>query len=251
MTAYSDYIIYVDESGDHNLEKIDPDYPIFVLAFCVFRKNDYVNKVVPALQDFKFRWFGHDAVVLHEHEIRKQEAPFNFLRTKRLHTQFMEDLNELVASLPMTIIAAVIDKRKLTASGVEDALNPYPLALLACMGLTHEFLSAEWQTTLKTYCLFEKRGASEDKDLELAFRRLNEGAPESAFMQEGYNCFEIAIVDKRTNSSGLQMADLTARPIGLSILRPDQPNRAFDIVRNKLWRVDNGATTGGGLIVLP
>ena len=32
---FSDYIVYVDESGDHGL-KIAPLYPIFVLAFCVF-----------------------------------------------------------------------------------------------------------------------------------------------------------------------------------------------------------------------
>jgi hypothetical protein len=26
----SDFIIYVDESGDHSLESIDPEYPVFV-----------------------------------------------------------------------------------------------------------------------------------------------------------------------------------------------------------------------------
>ena len=29
------------------------------------------------------------------------------------------------------------------------------------------------------------------------------------------------------NSEGMQIADLTARPIGLSVLRPDQKNRAM------------------------
>ncbi len=28
----SDYIIYVDESGDHGLKNINKDYPIFVLG---------------------------------------------------------------------------------------------------------------------------------------------------------------------------------------------------------------------------
>lgn len=43
------------------------------------------------------------------------------------------------------------------------------------------------------------------------------------------------MADKKTNSCGLQFADLTARPIGLSVLRPNQPNRAFDILQNKLY----------------
>ena len=33
---FSDYIVYVDESGDHSLESIDINYPVFVLAFCIF-----------------------------------------------------------------------------------------------------------------------------------------------------------------------------------------------------------------------
>ncbi|MCM5617185.1 DUF3800 domain-containing protein, partial [Xanthomonas hortorum] len=57
---YSNYIVYVDESGDHGLETLDPNYPVFVLAFCVFHKGHYAQRVVPAIESFKFRHFGHD-----------------------------------------------------------------------------------------------------------------------------------------------------------------------------------------------
>ena len=33
--SHSDYIVYVDESGDHSLTSINPRYPLFVLSFCV------------------------------------------------------------------------------------------------------------------------------------------------------------------------------------------------------------------------
>lgn len=46
---YSNYIVYVDESGDHGMQTIDANYPVFVLAFCVFHKRHYSEKVVPAL----------------------------------------------------------------------------------------------------------------------------------------------------------------------------------------------------------
>ena len=39
--GHSAYVVYVDESGDHNLESIDQEYPVFVLSFCVFRKGNY------------------------------------------------------------------------------------------------------------------------------------------------------------------------------------------------------------------
>ena len=35
-TPFSKYIVYVDESGDHSLQSIDDNYPLFVLAFCNF-----------------------------------------------------------------------------------------------------------------------------------------------------------------------------------------------------------------------
>ena len=59
-TPFSQYIVYVDESGDHSLQSIDEQYPIFVLAFCVFHKRHYSEVIVPALEKFKFNYFGHD-----------------------------------------------------------------------------------------------------------------------------------------------------------------------------------------------
>jgi len=48
--AYSDHKIYIDESGDHGLKTIDPEYPVFVLACCIFRKSHYIGNVVPLVQ---------------------------------------------------------------------------------------------------------------------------------------------------------------------------------------------------------
>jgi hypothetical protein len=44
---FSEYIIYVDESGDHSLESVDEQYPIFVLALCIFKKDEYAATAVP------------------------------------------------------------------------------------------------------------------------------------------------------------------------------------------------------------
>ena len=66
---YSDYVVYVDESGDHSLQSIDPNFPVFSLAFCIFKKSDFVETVVPSVQRLKFEFWGHDAAVLHGHGI--------------------------------------------------------------------------------------------------------------------------------------------------------------------------------------
>jgi hypothetical protein len=77
---HSDYIVYVDESGDHSTTHIDEGYPVFVLSFCVFQKENYAQIVTPAMRMLKFATFGHDMVILHEHDIRKGYGAFNFLK---------------------------------------------------------------------------------------------------------------------------------------------------------------------------
>ena len=69
---FSDYIVYVDESGDHSLESIDQEYPVFVLSFCIFRKEVYGGAMTSAVRKLKFATFGHDMVILHEIDIRKK-----------------------------------------------------------------------------------------------------------------------------------------------------------------------------------
>lgn len=228
--TFSDYVIYADESGDHSLTKIDPIYPVFVLCLCVFRKRDYVQRIVPAVQQFKFDWFGHDAVVLHERDIRKQLPPFQILSDQTTRSKFMDELNDLLASCKTSIATCVIDKRRLKHESLFQD-NPYAIALQVCLETVFVHLKGKRTGEQLTHFIFERRGDKEDKELELEFRRIVDGRNR---LQTKISNFDIKMVDKRANSSGLQIADLTARPIGLHVLRPSQPNRAFEIISKKL-----------------
>ena len=244
--TYSDYVIYVDESGDHTLTAIDRDYPVFVLDFCIFRKDSYANVVAPQVQAFKFAHFGHDIVVLHEHEIRKQKPPFVFLKSRDKRDAFMDGLNRLIEQADFTIVAAAIHKERLTQRYAAPG-NPYEMALTFCMERAHAFLRDRGQHMLTTHIVVERRGKREDDELELAFRRIRDGANYVGEMPG----FEIIFADKKTNSAGLQLADLTARPIGRHVLDPAQPNRAWEIIEPKLRRSPAGVVRGWGLKVFP
>ncbi len=78
MPNYSEYIVYVDESGDHGLKNINRHFPVFALSFCLVRKDEYLEKIVPDIQELKFKYWGHDMVVLHEMEIRKPPRDGSF-----------------------------------------------------------------------------------------------------------------------------------------------------------------------------
>ena len=108
MATFDDYIVFVDESGDHGLASIDPNYPMFVLAFCLFEKKTYAEEIAPAVLKFKFKHFGHDQVILHEHDIRKARGPFSFLQNRNLREPFYHDLNLLVEQSKFLLIASAI-----------------------------------------------------------------------------------------------------------------------------------------------
>lgn len=66
-------IVYIDETGDHGMDSVDPNFPIFVLTMVITDMAAYVEKTVPAFNRFKFDHFGHEGVILHSREI--QEGP--------------------------------------------------------------------------------------------------------------------------------------------------------------------------------
>lgn len=239
---HSDFIVYVDESGDHSMTSIDPEYPVFVL---IFQKDRYCQQVAPAVRALKFDLFGHDMVVLHEMEIRRKKGAFAMLG-RQARDRFMTDLTGVIAAAEFTLIAVVIDKAAHARRYVRPE-HPYHLAFQFGLERLNRFLHAHGQGDRTTHVVCEARGAKEDAELELEFRRIRDGAN---FLRQRLP-FELVVAHKQTNSEGLQLADLTARPIGLSVLRPGQANRAYQALHAKFFRDRQGVVHGMGLKVFP
>jgi hypothetical protein len=227
---FSDYVVYVDESGDHSLASIDPDYPVFVLALCVFHKRHYSEKIIPAVEKLKFNYFGHDSVVLHENEIRKQKGAFAFLSHLPTRLAFMERLSSIMEASNFILITCVVDKTRVRRSE-GTTTNPYHIALGICLEALREFLAEKKQDDLQTHVVVECRGKKEDAELELEFRRICDGHNASNLRLP----FDVVFADKKTNLAGLQLADLVARPVGVSYIRPSQTNQAFDLLKRKFY----------------
>lgn len=51
--------------------------------------------------------------------------------------------------------------------------------------------------------------------------------------------FQPVFVPKAANAVGLHLAELTARPVALSYLRPNQPNPAFAVAQTKTGGLAN------------
>jgi len=233
--SFSDYIVFADESGDHGLATINPEFPVFALVFCAFEKQAYATVVEPAFRRLKFNWFGHDAVVLHEREIRKQSPPFDFLRQDAAREAFMAELGVIMRDAPFRAFVAVIDKARLLRRYAEP-WNPYEIAMHFCMERLCDRLAADGQEGRLTHVLFEGRGKLEDAQLELEFRRIATNRRRWGWRQVDFQrCpLEPVMVPKAANLAGHQLTDLIARPLALRVLRPDQRNRAAEAIGDRV-----------------
>jgi hypothetical protein len=135
---FSDYIVFVDESGSPTLDPVDPDYPIFVLVFCVVAKKEYADRIQPSIKHLKFDFFGHDLAVLHSHDIRKPKKDFLFLLDAEQRKLFLGRLDEVVAGAAMNLIVHIIDKPKLIKKYVQP-FDPYHIARRMCLVLLSSF----------------------------------------------------------------------------------------------------------------
>jgi hypothetical protein len=247
--TFGEHMVFVDESGDHSLAALDPGFPIFALVFVIVRKLDYVRALVPAIKEFKFRFWGHDCVVLHAYEMRKPRGEFAFLQVAPVREAFMDALNDLIASLEMTIVAVVIRKDRLRQRYAKP-YSPYDIALGLGLERVQRFLLDRGQAGRLTHVIAEARGAKEDDDLELEFRRLMDGRG-ALGSKIGQVPFELRFEPKKANLEGMQVADLVAHPVARHVLKPEQLNRAFDILRPKLMHDVAGFAGGTGLKVFP
>ena len=238
LPEFSDYIVFIDESGSPVLDPIDPDYPIFVLAFCVVHKDAYANLIQPSFKRLKFKYFGHDMVALHSHAIRKPRGDFAFLQNAPLRQAFLNDVSQLMADSDFTLIVHVIDKVRLKARYARP-FSPYDIALRMNVEQLSVFLTSHGQEGRLCHLIAESRGKKEDNLLELEFRRVLD--PTAGWGMAGQFALDrtpmqLRFVEKKINSAGLQIADLTAYPVGRHILKPEQNNRAFEVVKEKIFR---------------
>lgn len=103
--------MYLDESGDHNLTKIDPDYPVFVLGGVIV-DDIYANQELgPRLRQFKQRMFGRDDLILHTADIARNQNGFERLKDRGFRDRFYLELNQLMADLEYLVVACAIRKQ--------------------------------------------------------------------------------------------------------------------------------------------
>ena len=223
----------MDESGDHSLDKIDPSYPMFVLAGCIFDFDYYSNVVEPEVNKLKIKHFGKTDVILRSYDIRKQKKEFACLVDMKKRTAFYEDLNNFIKDTDFKIIAAAIRKDKLK-SQYRTPDNPYHLCLRFILERAVMYLG---RTDEKLIFRIESRQTHNDEKLAKvyeSFRNKDQGMFKKDEIQ--LKLVDLSFNQKSQNIIGMQIADLVAYPIGKWVLDNSKENKAFEIIEKKFHK---------------
>lgn len=122
-------VLFLDESGDHNLSVIDPSYPLFVLGG-VIMDSDYARDVLtPRMAQFKRQLFGREDIVLHTADITRNRNGFERLKDSGFRVEFYTRLNALMRDLEYRVVACAIRKDEHLSRYGMAALDPYLMSL--------------------------------------------------------------------------------------------------------------------------
>jgi hypothetical protein len=240
-------VLFLDESGNHALTTVDPDYPVFVLGG-IITDLDYAQEVIDErIRHFKLDLFGRDDLILHTADIARNKNGFERLVEPVFRRRFYAELNQLMAALEYQVVACAIRKDTHLARYGLAALDPYLLSLDV---LVERFCFAIGNVPGGGVIYAEKRSPVLDRELDIAWLNLKlQGTQRVRASTVDERITALLLRPKTAGIGGLQLADLVVSPIGRYVVgKPTKED--WSIIESKLRRRD-GNYLEEGLVILP
>lgn len=92
-------VMFLDESGDHSLSKIDPQYPAFVLCGVILDPEYHEKVLTPALNDLKMELFGTTDMILHKLDFTRNRAGFEVMSEPLFRRRFFSELQSFIKTM--------------------------------------------------------------------------------------------------------------------------------------------------------
>lgn len=230
------YKLFIDESGDHGLSNLNPDFPIFLLCGIVISSEEY-ERIRIGFNEIKQGFWKSEHVIFHSRDIRKCETEFKYLFDLDLKARFYKMLDHVISNSDYKIIASAIQKEKYIKLYGRLSDDVYEISLSFIIERAIFYLDDLKEDDISLEIIIEKRGFKEDKKLQEHFQRiLSRGTGYLQSDRLGKYHLTISFKDKKENINGLQLADLIAYPIARYILEPDRINPSFEVFKDKFYR---------------
>ena len=243
------YLAFVDESGDPGLRRVNPEYPVFALVAVVCLEREYTARIDRQVRQFKRSQLGDDKARLNTRDIAKQQGAFAPLARRDARRAFSEALSDLLTALPVTLMAAVLNKQMHSREYGPSRRDAYAFTLPFLMERLVYLMANRHDGAAVSV---QSHGRREDAALRRVWDEHVAGGSYYHIPTE-FSTRLVKLDFRRAadDSSGLQLADLAASACARFVLDPEQPNAVFSALSAKLYQGTFVEPDRFGLKVIP
>ncbi len=201
-------LAYIDETGDHSLIHIDPQYPIFGLGAILISEENYLkmNREVEKLKKEFFTDTSGD-FILHSSELKRPLDSRSDPRNKvmldpEVRKKFYREFDErIIKGVDFQIVACFIKKKTMAATYAYPA-DPYHFSFENLLNRIIRYGDGA------NVIYAEKRGMELNAELKAEYQRLSSVGIHSYVADIVSTRTSFKLVDKKENVAGLQVIDL-------------------------------------------
>jgi len=234
------YYLYIDECGDQNLSNYDEQFPIFTLCGVIVseEKRTLLEQQIHALKD---EFFATQHVILHSRDIRKCQKGFEVLFDLDVKKHFYERINQILGQKDVYVIVACAIMKEPYIRHFGKLNDVYAHSLSFVLERSIFYLeSAQHDEKNELHIVVEMRGKKEDNSLQSFYAQLLDKGTYWISSERLKNMAKsFTHVSKKANAIGLQIADLVAYPITRHLLDPNEPNLAYEIIKDSIYTQNN------------
>lgn len=230
------YFLYIDECGDHNLSNYDEHFPIFTLCGIIVSEDKrkwLENEILRLKQDF----FGNQHTILHSRDIRKCQCGFEILFDLGIKKKFYERINRILGTKDIYVIVACSIMKEPYIRNYGRLNDVYAQSLSFVLERSVFYLDEiNNDEKIELHTIVEMRGKKEDERLRTFYLQLIEKGTYWITSERLKNYVKsFTLLPKKANVIGLQVADLVAYPITRYLLNSDEPNMAYNIIKENIY----------------
>lgn len=244
-----EFLIFLDETGDHSLQHIDTQYPIFGLGAVICNTEKYIKEINPSFDEFKYNFFKKRGVILHSTDIRKSRKDFSIMLNPNVRNSFIEDLNATISNAPFAFCVSLIDKLEHKGQYV-DPDNPYDLTLAFILERAFFIITKNFPGT-KCRIIAESRDKKENDNLLKTFSNYKRNGTGQVTASELSFITGLDFVSKKENETGHQIVDICLYPLARTYLtgkcHPSVPHFYKKVYKNP----KNKSPIGYGIKTFP
>jgi len=246
--------VFLDECGSHSLQAQE-SLKVFCLTAVIIRDSRYAN-VDAQWKGMKARYLlpdGPDTIV-HEPDVRHEQGAFREPR----RAEKLTAMTSTIASLDFTALAVVVHREDYAHDvgiGPLDISLPAHIYLMALDFIMERIviaLDGELNGAV-AHVIAESRGPREDALLQYEFARLHLDG--TSYIAPGWFRQSllpgISFQGKEVNNTGLQLADLLARPIAEKVSNKRRKPYMWAEARDKLCQGRETKNSILGLKIMP